>query len=158
MRFLLTFFLISWKLFGISQNSTPVEIIVNPNLRILSDITEDSIPNGRYLVIYHNRTVLQGQTENGKMVGAWTSFYPNGQEKQKGKYLNGEPHGDWTLWNEDGKVLAKFHFQKGKKTGHWEGFFSNGTKSIDFVYSREGNSYSITCNDSNVGGGDKESL
>ena len=139
MRLLIAFFLISWKLLGLSQNSTPVEITVNPNYRILTDMIGDSVSNGRYVAIYKNRTVLQGRTENGKMEGEWTSFYANGREKLKGKYVNGHPHGEWILWNEEGNVQAKLYFQNGEKTGHWEGFFSNGTKSIDFVFARQGN-------------------
>lgn len=140
MRFLLT--ILCLGSFGIlnAQMVRQVQITVTPELKILTDVTadDDSILNGRYLIIYHNKTRIKGMTKNGEMDGIWTSYYPNGQQKMKGRYLQGLPHGQWTLWGEKGEVQAKFQYSNGIPAGHWQGFYFNHSKAVDIIYNPDG--------------------
>ena len=123
-----------------SQQVVQVQIAVNNELKILSDVTanKDSIPNGRYLVIHKNTTIVKGNTKDGKMHGIWSLYYPNGHQKLKGRYVNGKPHGEWTLWGVSGAVQAKFQYNHGNKIGHWQGYYYNHSKAIDLVFNPSG--------------------
>lgn len=137
-------FLIIWIFFFSlsvqAQSVVQVKIDVNPDLTILSDVTatNDSIPHGRHLVIYKNRTLVKGNVVDGIMDGIWKTYYMNGQQKLKGRYDMGQPHGEWILWSETGEVQAKFQFSHGKKIGHWQGHYSNHSKAIDIIYNPKG--------------------
>tara|TARA_R110002050_G_scaffold149463_1_gene276030 strand:- start:66798 stop:68510 length:1713 start_codon:yes stop_codon:yes gene_type:complete len=141
MRF---FALIAFTFFAFcsyGQQVVQIQLDVNEDLKILSDVTanQDSIPNGRYLVIYKNKTQVKGNTKDGKMDGYWTLYYPNGQQKLKARYVNGVPHGKWTLWGIKGDVQAKFQYNHGVPIGHWQGFYYNHAKAIDIIYTPTGN-------------------
>ena len=110
MRLILSIFILLISLQTKAQQVIQLKIQVNTDLKILSDVTADadSIPNGRYLVVYKNKTRVKGQTKFGKMSGIWTTYYANGQQKIKGRYIEGKPHGEWILWGIQGDVQAKF--------------------------------------------------
>ena len=140
MRVSLTFVLLFTYCTILGQQVKQVQIKVNDQLTILTDVTadKDSIPNGRYLVVYKNSTIVKGNTKNGKMHGSWTLLYPNGQQKLKARYVDGKPHGEWTMWNTQGAVQAKIQYNHGAKIGHWQGYYYNHSKAIDLVYNPDG--------------------
>jgi antitoxin component YwqK of YwqJK toxin-antitoxin module len=140
MKWLLTIIVFHLSLFTFGQNVIQVKLKVNDDLQVLSDVTadEDSIPNGRYLIIYKNRTLVKGNSKDGLMSGNWTLYYPNGQQKLKAHYELGQPHGEWTLWGSQGDVQAKFQYNHGKPVGHWQGYYFNHSKAIDIVYNQKG--------------------
>lgn len=139
MKIFLKYILFFIPLITIGQTNGTVEIKVNPELSIFADLNEDSIPNGRYLVRYQNKTIMQGKAKNGKMDGEWTSYYNNNQKKIEGRYIDGDPHGEWIRYSKTGKVLAKFQYNRGRKIGHWQGYFTQSyIKGIDIVYNPDG--------------------
>lgn len=124
----------------IAQDVVQLKIVVNPELTILSDVTAtpDSIPHGRHVIMYKNRTIVKGSVKDGLMDGIWTLYYQNGQQKMKGRYALGQPHGEWIVWSETGEVQAKMQYNHGKNIGHWQGYYFNHTKAIDLVYNPKG--------------------
>ena len=140
MRILLSILFLFSVGFVQGQQVIQVKIQVNSDLNILTDVTADadSIPNGRYLVIYKNKTRVKGQTKFGKMSGIWTTYYANGQQKIKGRYVEGKPHGEWILWGIQGDVQAKFQYNQGERIGHWQGYYYNHSKAIDIVFDPKG--------------------
>ena len=138
MRQILTFFILLFSFTGFSQSGELTVITVNSHLKVISDITEDSIPNGRYIVMFKNNTLLKGRTKNGKMDGTWISYYFNSQQKIKGLYVNGKRHGEWTYWGPKGDVLAKFQFNHGEPIGHWQGYYPGHQKAMDLIYNPKG--------------------
>jgi antitoxin component YwqK of YwqJK toxin-antitoxin module len=138
-HFLSIIALIFWGLLH-SQNVVQIKIEVNPDLTVLSDVTAtpDSIPHGRHVIIYKNRTVVKGSVMDGLMDGIWKTYYMNGQQKMKGRFTMGQPHGEWILWSETGEVQAKFQYNHGKRIGHWEGNYSNNSKAIDIIFNPKG--------------------
>ncbi len=123
-----------------AQTVVQTKIIINEDLYILSDVsaTPDSIANGRHLVVYKNKTLVRGSVKEGLMNGVWTTFYKNGQQKMKGRYVMGKPHGEWHYWGENGEVQAKFQYNKGINVGHWQGYYYNHSKAIDIIYNAQG--------------------
>ncbi len=140
MRLILSIFILLISLQTKAQQVIQLKIQVNTDLKILSDVTADadSIPNGRYLVVYKNKTRVKGQTKFGKMSGIWTTYYANGQQKIKGRYIEGKPHGEWILWGIQGDVQAKFQYNQGQRIGHWQGYYYNHSKAIDIVFDPKG--------------------
>jgi len=136
---IITYALIITSFWAISQTDHRIEIIVNTDLKILTELNADSIPNGRYNVIFKNKTVLKGQTKEGEKDGKWIVYHDNGQHKMEGFFVNGKKHGEWTYWGKKGEVLAKFQFNHGTRIGHWQGYYPNHKKAIDLVYNPEGN-------------------
>ena len=123
-----------------AQQSVQVKLQVNEDLSILTDVsaTPDSIPNGRYFVVYKNKTIIKGRTKNGKMDGMWVVYFPNGQQKMKARYVNGKPHGEWVIWGLQGDVQSKIRFNNGTPIGHWQGYYYNHSKAIDLIYNPDG--------------------
>jgi antitoxin component YwqK of YwqJK toxin-antitoxin module len=69
---------------------------------------------------YHANGALKAEGEylNGKKVGAWVFFHPNGKTEQKGKYDNrGRPVGEWKWYYEDGKLLREETYIDGLVNG-----------------------------------------
>jgi TonB family protein len=141
MKFLLTISLWVFSLVPYAQSVTQIQININEDLKILSDVTAnaDSIPNGRYLIIYKNKTLVKGFTKDGLLDGIWTLYYTNGQQKMKARYSGGTPHGEWILWSVRGDVQAKFQYNHGKQIGHWQGYYYDHSKAIDIIYNPSGN-------------------
>ena len=123
-----------------SQSVTQIKIVVNDDLYILSDVTAtpDSIPHGRHLIIYKNRTLVRGSVKDGLMDGIWTTFHPNGQQKMKGRYVKGLPHGEWFFWGISGDIQAKYQYNHGTPVGHWQGYYFNHSKAIDLIFNGTG--------------------
>ena len=138
MRIICPYLIFLCSLTAASQTVEHTEIKVNPYLTILSDIKNDSVPHGKYAVVYKNNTIIKGTTKEGKMDGVWIGYF-NGDQKIKGRFVNGVKHGEWTVWGNDGSEIAKFQYNYGKKIGHWQGYYSNRSKAIDIIYSPTGN-------------------
>jgi len=51
--------------------------------------------------------------EDGKQVGEWLLFHPNGIAKRKGTYVYGFPHGEFMQWSEEGKLLGTYRMEYG---------------------------------------------
>jgi len=56
-----------------------------------------------------------GYYYNKKMVGTWTSFYPNGKRKVVAKFRNGLKHGTWLVYDDKGRVLNQIVYKEDKK-------------------------------------------
>ena len=54
--------------------------------------------------------------EDGKQVGEWLVFHPNGIAKRKGTYVYGFPHGEFMQWSEEGELLGTYRMEYGKGT------------------------------------------
>ena len=54
--------------------------------------------------------------EDGKQVGEWLLFHPNGIAKRKGTYVYGFPNGEFMQWSEEGELLGTYRMEYGKGT------------------------------------------
>lgn len=69
-----------------------------------------------YVLKDKNGKVLEtGYYYNKKMVGTWTSYFPNGKKQTVAKFKNGVRHGNWSMYDETGKLLFNVMFKEGKK-------------------------------------------
>ena len=68
-------------------------------------------------LVYHTtgKPAQEGQFQDGKQTGLWTTWYVNGQKESEGNWADGIRNGPWTLW----------HDNRQKK---WDGVFKDGSK------------------------------
>lgn len=59
--------------------------------------------------------VARGSYKNGKQVGTWTFWYPNGQIREEGHFRKGKKDGIWVQWYKDGDVMWKGVWELGKQ-------------------------------------------
>jgi len=102
---------------------------------------------------------VAGEYSQGKKVGNWKEWHPNGQMKSsmnfkddildgtyvgwyeggqksvEGKYASDHFVGPLTLWYQNGQVSATGNFdEKGKKVGAHVGWYENGIKKEEVIY------------------------
>ena len=74
------------------------------------------LPDGKEYVWYKgtpSRLWEYTEYEDGKQVGEWLLFHPNGIAKRKGTYVYGFPHGEFMQWSEEGKLLGTYRMEYG---------------------------------------------
>ena len=94
----------------------------------------DSVPNflygvkhGEFTSFYDNGQIKErGSYVNGIQHGEFTSFYDNGQIKERGNYVNGKKHGEFTSYYDSGQVEERENFVDGKKHGKYAWYYNNG--------------------------------
>ncbi len=63
----------------------------------------------------------RGTMKRGR--GAWTSFYPTGEQLAEGRYVANQPEGRWTMFHRSGNVAAEGAFSSGKRVGKWRFYY-----------------------------------
>ena len=69
---------------------------------------------------YTENGILQGKglLENGKTIGAWEFYYPNGNVKAKGVFNNlGSKEGKWVYYSVSGRLRGVDNWKDGKQEG-----------------------------------------
>lgn len=111
---------------------------------------ELKIPHGKFLIYknvedfnYDNETNFyiknkdrflseQGDYKDGKKIGRWIQFFPDGKIFSITNYLEGYRHGEYKVYNQRGKLTTVGHYKLDLKDGIWlnnEGkkeIFNNG--------------------------------
>lgn len=60
-------------------------------------------------------------------IGAWESFYKNGNRWSKSEYSKGVSNGVYQTWHPNGKPNITGHYSNGVETGKWQFFDTTGT-------------------------------
>jgi antitoxin component YwqK of YwqJK toxin-antitoxin module len=68
----------------------------------------------------------QGTYRNGKLDGAWTEWFDNGQESREGGYRNGNRHGVWRGWWGSRKLADERYYEDGVAVGIWTEWYPSG--------------------------------
>lgn len=105
------------------------------------------------------RVIREARFDEGRLTGAWTEYYPNGQKAfevqvdgrtwiawhengqraAQGAYANGEADGSWVYWDEAGGKIREERYENGRPTGQWKYFdrFGKVWMTEDFSQNRE---------------------
>lgn len=96
-----------------------------------------TIPHGRFLIYnsvedfnYENETNFyikdkdrflaeQGDYIEGKKVGRWVSFFPDGKIFSITNYIEGLKHGEFKVFNRGGKIVTNGNYVLDLKNGEW---------------------------------------
>ena len=81
--------------------------------------------DGRYYTVPGNELFTgvvsgpdSGSFKEGLRHGEWTSFYENGQVKNRGRYLAGQKEGMWLGYYRSGQLFYRAPTRRIKKMGH----------------------------------------
>ncbi len=109
-------------------------IFLSPNV-VMGETLDDLVKrNGLYFKKFSDTPFtgktsgqIQGSFKNGKKVGAWVSYWFNGQLISKGNYKNGEKDGAWVgYWITNGQLMSKGNYKNGEREGAWVYYRSTG--------------------------------
>jgi len=73
---------------------------------------------------------------NGKIKGAVTYYYDNGNVMETGSFVDNEKTGQWLRYDESGKKTAEAYYVSGKKDGTWMIWDMNGIKRTEMHYAK----------------------
>ena len=82
--------------------------------------------------------VEKGKYENGRKVGVWISYFPNGKIKAEIRYINGRPKGPYKTYYENGQIEEQRNWALNKQTGNFKRFYENGQVAQDFTFNESG--------------------
>lgn len=85
-----------------------------------------------------NAIVEEGDYQNGRKVGVWKTFYPNGELKNEITFEGGRPKGPYTTYYENGQVEEQGSWSTNKNTGSFKRFYENGQVQQDFTFNTSG--------------------
>ncbi len=78
--------------------------------------------------------MIEGQYQEGKQVGEWTTWYQNGQRSAVDQFRNGLQDGLHMSWYDNGQPAAQGTYVKGKREGTWKRWEPNGFRNWNEVY------------------------
>jgi antitoxin component YwqK of YwqJK toxin-antitoxin module len=98
-----------------------------------------------------NRKIFEGELQEGRAEGFWTTFYdnglprwrgqkkdamwyPDGKKKMDGSFLNGEKNGLSTIWHPNGLKWREQRHEEGIPNGIWRNWDSEGTLVEEINY------------------------
>src|ERR1017187_1452864 len=82
--------------------------------------------------------VEQGMYQDGKKVGVWTSWYPNGVVKNRITFDNGRPFGKAIMYHENGKVAEEGLWKNNRWIGDYKLYYDNGEVQHEFKFNGTG--------------------
>ena len=77
---------------------------------------------------------LQVTIKNGKRVGAFVTYWENGQLMTKGNYKDEDRDGAWVNYYDNGQLMSKGTYKDGKRVGSWINYWKNGELSETGTY------------------------
>jgi antitoxin component YwqK of YwqJK toxin-antitoxin module len=85
-----------------------------------------------------NAKVEEGRYEEGKKIGVWKTYYPNGNIKSEITYTNNRPKGYAKMYYENGKMQEEGIWENNRWVGDYKAYHSNGQLFYDFAYNNTG--------------------
>ena len=85
-----------------------------------------------------DNTIEEGEYNNGRKVGLWVRYYPNGTKQSEISYVNGRPKGEYKTFYNNGKVEEEGSWVSQKNTGNFKRYYNNGEKMQEFVFDENG--------------------
>lgn len=110
-------------------------ILITTPLLVVAETMGDLIKrDGRYYTVQGNELFTgvvsgpdSGSFKEGLRNGEWTSFYENGQVKNRGRYLAGQKEGMWSGYYRSGQLFYRGAYKANKKDGPWVSYYEDGT-------------------------------
>lgn len=82
--------------------------------------------------------IEQGKYKDGRKIGVWMRYYPNGNIQSKIFYVNGRPKGMYELYYDNGQVEEQGDWDRNKNVGQFKRFYENGEMMQHFQFSDNG--------------------
>jgi len=85
-----------------------------------------------------DQKVEEGRYQDGKKIGVWTAWYPNGVMKNRITFENGRPFGKAIMYHENGKVAEEGLWKNSRWVGDYKLYYDNGEVQHDFKFNPNG--------------------
>ena len=123
-----------WKISMPRVASLFVILITIPVVVVAETMSDLVKRDGRYYSILGNKLFSgvvsgpdSGSFKKGLRHGEWTSFYENGQVKNRGRYLLGQKEGMWLGYYRSGRLFYQGAYKADKKDGPWVSYYEDNT-------------------------------
>ncbi len=86
----------------------------------------DKTGNVSVALIYNDNSELIEKgivNSDGKRVGDWINYYPDGEIKAKGKFKNNTKEGPWTYYFKNGGIEQEGSYLRGRYNGVWKWYY-----------------------------------
>lgn len=117
--------------------SKPVQVQLDDEYTFPIDKLQQFIPDikdGKLDLKYADgQKKIQGILRDGKPIGIWRNWYPNGHIALEMSWLNGQPNGKTKSWYSNGNRRGEIFFVNGKAEGRWQRWFPNGQIKQDIA-------------------------
>ena len=89
-----------------------------------------TIGNRKYVTTFfeNGNTKEKEEYKDGKPEGKWTAWYSNGKKYYEVKHKDGKNEGKWITWWYNGNIHEEGEYKNGKKEGKWVGWYENGNR------------------------------
>ena len=85
-----------------------------------------------------DQKVAEGIYMDGKRIGIWKEYFPNGVLKSKITYDNGRPNGYAIMYHDNGKIKEEGLWQNTRWIGDYKLYYDNGQVQQEFKFSQSG--------------------
>ena len=82
--------------------------------------------------------VEEGIYMDGKRIGIWKEYYPNGVLKSRITYENGRPSGYAIMYHDNGKIKEEGLWQNSRWVGNYKLYYDNGQVQQEFNFNQNG--------------------
>lgn len=109
----------------------------HPNGILKNEITySNNRPSGNAKIYDDKGTLIEeGVWQNNRWTGHWKSYHENGQTFMDFNYnAGGKRQGEQQYYYENGQPMMKGNMNDGKEAGTWVGYYENGDKREEKVF------------------------
>jgi antitoxin component YwqK of YwqJK toxin-antitoxin module len=85
-----------------------------------------------------NATYEEGSYQNGRKVGLWKVYHPNGKLKSEITFVSGRPKGPYTTYFSNGQIEEKGNWSLVKNYGKFVRYYEDGTIHQEFEFNESG--------------------
>lgn len=85
-----------------------------------------------------DQKVEEGRYSDGKKIGIWTAWYPNGVMKNRLTFENGRPFGKAITYHDNGKIFEEGLWKNNRWIGDYKMYYDNGEVQHDFKFNQSG--------------------
>jgi len=117
--------LFNGTIFTLFPNSTDTAAIMN-----FKNGQESGIWKKKYT---DNSLAETREFKDGKKVGVYLAFWPNGHKKLQYEFVNGEYEGTCYEWNVDGQLVKEANYRAGHEDGPQKIFYDNGKIRSNYI-------------------------
>ena len=86
----------------------------------------------------NGRLQMEGNMQDGKRHGLWTSYFPGGRVRSRSEYLHGRLEGVATVFRENGSLYYTGQYRNDRQSGEWRFYDELGNLERTVQYDTTG--------------------
>jgi antitoxin component YwqK of YwqJK toxin-antitoxin module len=104
-------------------------------LDVTNSVPTEKLKNGDFKSYFpEGQLKVSGFVEQGKRVGVWISYFPNGNKQSENNYVNGMLSGKTVVLYSNGQIMYIGYYNNGAPDGEWLYYDETGkmTKHLNY--------------------------